>query len=39
MVMEIEIKKKVYVRKRNMGDKQNGDKEVEKKPSRMWCEG
>ena len=39
MVMEIEIMEKVYVRKRNMGNKQNGDKEVEKKPSRVWYEG
>lgn len=39
MVMEIEIKKKVSVRKRNMGNKQTGDREVQKNPSRVWCEG
>lgn len=39
MVMEIEIKKKVSVRKRNMGNKQTVDREVQKNPSGVWCEG
>jgi len=30
MVTEIEIKKKVSVRKRNLGNKQTGDTEIEK---------
>ena len=37
--MVMEIKKKVSVRERNMGNKQTGDTQIQKNPSRVWCEG